>query len=264
MTDRLRQILDSFHKYNTEHMANLIFGLDEDVLYDALVVAPSFTPPKILPPDEGFTVRQTAARGYISGFEVEKEGVRIAWIQTASGSCNLIDHLLLCGELRFKRLIFIGAVGALKPHFDLGDVCTPTSCISGTMAPSYLGDSLREHKLFETVLPKQEDVDDALDAATACGHTLKPASVFCTDSIIMEYTHLDEIRAFGTDLIEMETAAFYETAEIIGVPAVALLVVSDNSAAGVPLLGRTPEQDARYKTARTRVLTDLIWNLAKR
>ena len=45
----------------------------------------------------------------------------------------------------------------------------------------------------------------------------------------MEYTHLDEIRSFDTDLIEMETSTFYAIAEIMDIPAVALLVVSDTT-----------------------------------
>ena len=37
---------------------------------------------------------------------VEKDGLKIAWIQIASGGNNLIDHLTICGELKFKKLIY--------------------------------------------------------------------------------------------------------------------------------------------------------------
>lgn len=98
--------------------------------------------------------------------------------------------------------------------------------------------------------------------AAESGYSLKEASVFCTDSIAMEYTHLEEIRAFGTDLIEMETSAFYAVAELMGLPAIALLVVSDNSASGVPLVGRTPEQQRIYDHTRCHILPDLIVKIA--
>ena len=62
----------------------------------------------------------------------------------------------------------------------------------------------------------------------------------------MEYTHLEEIKSFDTDLIEMETSTFYEIAKLMEVPAIALLVVSDNSAAGVPLVGST-NKDQLFK-----------------
>jgi purine-nucleoside phosphorylase len=69
---------------------------------------------------------------------VEKGGLKIAWIQTASGACNLIDHLTICGELKFKKLIFIGAVGSLRENFNVGDLCTPSYSIAGVFANAYL------------------------------------------------------------------------------------------------------------------------------
>ena len=89
------------------------------------------------------------------------------------------------------------------------------------------------------------------------GH-IREASVFCTPSIALEYSHLDEIRAFDTDLIEMETSSFYLMTALFELPGVALLVVSDNSAAGVPLVGRTEEQQQRYEYGRSVVLPDMI------
>ena len=64
------------------------------------------------------------------------------------------------------------------------------------------------------------------------GYDIRKASVFCTPSIALEYMHLDEIKAFGTDLIEMETSSFYLMTDLFELPGIALLVVSDNSASG--------------------------------
>lgn len=47
MKEALKKIVDTFHQYNTEHMAAQAFGLREDIVYDALVIAPSFTPYKL-------------------------------------------------------------------------------------------------------------------------------------------------------------------------------------------------------------------------
>ena len=78
----------------------------------------------------------------------------------------------------------------------------------------------------------------------------------------MEYTHLEEIKSFGTDLIEMETSTFYAIAKIMELPAIALLVVSDNSASGVPLVGRSEEVQKVYDHARKVVLMELIHGIA--
>ena len=44
MKEALKRIVDALHKYNSEHMAAQAFGLSEDIVYDALVIAPSFSP----------------------------------------------------------------------------------------------------------------------------------------------------------------------------------------------------------------------------
>ena len=94
------------------------------------------------------------------------------------------------------------------------------------------------------------------------GHEIRRASVFCTPSIVLEYVHLDEIRSFDTDLIEMETSSFYLMTELFEIPGIALLVVSDNSASGKPLVGRSEEEQEKYNHGREIVLPDMILALA--
>lgn len=263
MTQRMKQILDNLHKYNMNHMANINFGLAEDVVYDVLVVAPSYSPYKVIV-DDSFRITETGAQSYCTGYEVEKDNLRIAWIKTAAGGCNMLDYLLICGELQFKKLIFIGAVGALKEEFNIGDICTPSYSVAGTLANTYLKESIRDYVPFEKIYPDTEYVDSIIQLAEDNNYKIKKASVFCTDSIAMEYTHLEEIKSINTDLIEMETSTFYEIAKLMEIPAIALLVVSDNSATGVPLVGRSEEIQKIYDYSRKVVLIDLIYKIVNR
>lgn len=262
MKEKLKQIVDVFHKYNSEHMALQAFGLSEDVTYDALVIAPSFSPYKLKM--ERFCNVTTLKEGaYIAGYLVEKDDKKIAWIKIGSSAGNLIDHLSLCAELTFKRMIFIGAVGALKDRFELGDVCTPSYSLSGSYADAYLKkDSIRETMLFSKTEPDMKYVDEVIAVGKDKGYDIKKASVFCTPSIALEYVHLDEIKAFDTDLIEMETSSFYLMTELFEIPGIALLVVSDNSASGAPLVGRSDKQQEKYDYGRNVILPDMILTLA--
>ena len=262
MKDALKRIVDRFHRYNSEHMAAQAFGLREDIVYDALVIAPSYTPYK-LHMEEYCKVATLKEGAYIAGYSVEKDGLNIAWIKIGSSAGNLIDHLSLCAELSFKRMIFIGAVGGLKEEFRLGDVCTPSYSISGSYADSYLmKDSIRENMLFEKVVPDMRYVDRVIAIGKEKGFEIKKASVFCTPSIALEYAHLDEIKAFDTDLIEMETSSFILMTDLFELPGIALLVVSDNSASGAALVGRTEEQQEKYDRGRNVVLPEMILTLA--
>lgn len=262
MKEALKKIVDAFHRYNTEHMAAQAFGLSEDIDYDALVIAPSYTPYK-LRMDESCRVTTLKEGAYIAGYLIETGGLKIAWIKIGSSAGNLIDHLALCAELSFKRMIFIGAVGGLKDNFRPGDVCTPSFALSGSYADAYLmKESIRESMLFTKVVPDMAYVDRVIRIAGDKGYTIRKASVFCTPSIALEYTHLDEIRAFGTDLIEMETSSFYLMTELFELPGIALLVVSDNSASGAALVGRSEEEQKQYDYGRNTVLPDMIITLA--
>jgi len=245
-----------------EHLAKINFGLSEEIIYDALIVAPSYAPSKVII-DGSYRITETGGQSYCTGYLVEREQLKIAWIKTAAGGCNMLDYLLICGELQFNKLIFIGAAGALKEEFEIGDICTPVYSIAGTLANTYLKQNIKEYVPFERIYPVRRFVDHVIRMADSCGYAIREASVFCTDSIVMEYTHLDEIRMFGTDLIEMETSTFYAIAEMMKIPAIALLVVSDNSASGVPLVGRSREDQEKYEYSRKVILPDLLYRIAK-
>ena len=262
MKKRMIEIMDKFHQYNSDNMAYLAFGLDQKEHYDALVVAPSFSPYK-LKMDRYCRVTTLKEGAYLAGYLVEKDGLKLAWIKTASSDSNLIDHVAVCAELTFDKMIFIGAVGALKPEFALGDLCTPSYSIAGGFAHTYLKDSIKDFVPFERVEPDMEFVDRIVGIAEESGFELKKASVFCTPSIAAEYYHIEEIKEFDTDLIEMETAALYFMADLLEIPTVALLVVSDNSATGAALVGRTEEEQEKYEYGRNVVLPEMILRTAE-
>ena len=88
MTEQMRTIIDNFHRYSTDHLAALTFGLSEETAYDALVAAPSFVPYKILDETE-WEIEQTGRQGFCAGWEARRDGKTLAWIKTASGGGNL-------------------------------------------------------------------------------------------------------------------------------------------------------------------------------
>ena len=48
MTDRMKEILENVHRFHVDNLAYVNFGLGQETVYDALVVAPSYSPDKIL------------------------------------------------------------------------------------------------------------------------------------------------------------------------------------------------------------------------
>lgn len=261
MKEQLIRIIEKDKQFNAGDMAHEVFGFRRDVHYDLLVVAPGWKPTRILK-ETDFEVTITAEHSYFSGYEVKMGDKLVAWAQTASGGCNLIDHMILCAELDFDKLAFVGAVGGLKQGFEVGDVCVPVRCVAGTMSNAYLTEDIHSWKPFEEVTPHDpEFVEQVISLAD---FPIKKASVYCTDSISCEYYHLDFIKRFDTDLIEMETSSFYTLASLMEKPAVALLAVSDNSANGEPLLGMDETQHARYNHGRMHLIPSLLAKIAAR
>ncbi|MDE6408279.1 MAG: hypothetical protein K2K48_05860 [Anaeroplasmataceae bacterium] len=262
MKQKLKNLLDIMHEYNTSDLAYHTFGVTNETIFDALVIAPGWKPTKIIT-DPTFHTKVLAENNYDSSYLVEKEGLKILWIQCSSSAANLMDHLMICSELHFKKLIFVGAVGSLNKQFNIGDICTPSYCISGVFANAYLCEKLCDYKPFEKVYPKQDYINEIVSLAKQNGYTLKQGSVYCTDSIALEYAHLEEIKSFHPDLIEMETSTFYLLADLLEVDAIALLVVSDNSALKQPLIGRNEEMQTKYNYGRKGIIPDLIYKIAK-
>ena len=263
MKKRLQELFDADHSTRDYRAAVFAeFGLSADKHYDLLVVAPGWKPTTLL---RGFDaeVGTAASHSYISGYEITAGGARIAWIQTSAGASSLIDEMSLCAFLDFDKLVFLGAVGSLTAEIGLGAVCTPTWCISGNLANGYLTEDLRTYQPFGRVYPNDPAfVAETVRLIQSMGYAIRQEGVFCTDSILCEYAHMDFIKHFGVSLIEMETSSFYLMADLMEKPAIALLVVSDNSAAGDSLVLRTPEQKAVYHAARSQIIPEIVLRMA--
>ena len=261
MNDKLKQILSNMKKYNAGIMFQEVFGFEPETEYDALVIAPGWKPTKILR-DPAYKVTELAVHSYLSGYLVEKDGLKVAWAQVSSGGGNLIDSMIICAELKFRHIIFAGAVGGLSTDFEIGDFCTPEVNISAVYANKYLNEKLTDFHPFETIYPDSAYTEKVIELAKRTGYNLKTAKVFCTDSIALEYSHLEQIKQTGAQLIEMETGTFHTLAPMFEVPYIALLAVSDNSATGVPLLGRSDEFQNKYHYTRSVIIPQIIFTLA--
>ena len=263
MKQRLKDIIEADRSTNDYSAAVYAeFGLSTNKHYDILVVAPGWVPTKIM---QGFNVEITcsATHSYISGYEVKGEGFLIAWIQTSPGACSLIDELSLCAVLDFDELIFIGAVGSLTKEISVGEICTPSFSVSGNLANGYLMEDITRYKPFGKVFPNDPGyVLKVMERICKMGYQIKQEPVFCTDTVLCEYAHMDFIKSFGVTLIEMETSSFYLMADLFEKPAIALLVVSDNSATGESLVLRTKEQKERYDASRMHTIPQILIDLA--
>lgn len=239
------------------------FGFDVNTHYDVLVVAPSWLPIN-LNFKENVEVTLTKKHTFFSGYEIKGKNIKIAWAQIASGASNMIDKLIACAELNFDKLVFLGAVGSLTSELEVGNICTPSFSIAGVYAHNYLNENLDMYEMNKKVLPNDEDfVLQVTSLANDLGIDLKRRGVFCTDSLVSEYSHLDYIKNFNCNLIEMETSSFYLVADLLEKPSIAILVVSDNSATNESIINKSDSQQQRYDEARYDIVPKLLLEIAR-
>jgi len=222
---------------------NNIYGLDENEEYKAIILAPSWKPEKIF---KNFNVKiELVKEGpYYNGYVIDVENKKYGYIQTSAGAPSMVDCCLTLGNAKCNKIIFVGAVGALKEDMKLGDIITPSKSIAGDGASLYL-----------------QVKESAMNIAKNIGVELKEKIVYCTDSIFCEYLHLNEILELGSEAIEMETAAFYRCMEIINKDGIAILCVSDNSATENHLVGRSDEDTKKFHESRENLIPKLILSL---
>ncbi|MDP4090975.1 MAG: phosphorylase [Bacillota bacterium] len=264
MKDLYLNMQASFQRYNDcTDMLQAIYGLDKDTLYDAIIVAPSWKPEKIFVNYKA-EIKVMKQGPYFCGYEVTVGRQRFGYIQTSSCSGNIIDCCLALGNSVCDRVIFIGAVGSLKSEIKLGDIVVPKHCIAGDGGSLYLYDKITTENFRKHVYPDKELTRKVLEAAGDLNIKVEEKVVYCTDTIYCEYMHLNEILSLGSELIEMETAAFFRCMELIGKKGIALLCVSDNSAANNSLIGRTEEDTYTFHKAREAYIPQLILELSRR
>lgn len=237
-----------------------IYGLDENEEYEAIILAPSWKPEKIF---KNFNAEiELVKKGpYYNGYIIQIGNRKYGYIQTGTGASNIADCCLTLGYAKCNKIIFIGAVGALKEDMVLGDIITPSKSIAGDGASLYLHQKISSSNFQTSVYPKEIVKEKTLNIARKIGIGLKEKVVYCTDSIFCEYFHLNDILQLGSEAIEMETAAFYRCMEIMNKDGIAILCVSDNSATQNVLVGRGEEDTKKFHRSRETLIPKLILSL---
>lgn len=138
-----------------------------------------------------------------------------------AGSMGIYSYeLYSCYEV--ERIIRVGSAGGLSPALSLGDVVVGLASSTDTGYASHL-------KLPGTFAPAADYslVDQAVKAADRLGVPVKVGTLFSGAAFHYEQEVFEAWRYMGVLAVEMESAALYTNAAVLGKKAVALCTVSD-------------------------------------
>lgn len=234
-----------------------VYGISTEEHFDCIFVAPSWTFDRIFGATQ-IDAEQIFTDRFAKTYRIRHDGKNYLLITLQVGAPNIMDFCLACCKANCDNFVFIGSVGALVPEIRVGDIIVPEYAISGNGATLYLHDRLDAKDLFEHTKSTPKLDEHIVDIATTQGVNILRVPVISMDSVTAEYAHLDEFREMGAKALEMEVATFFACMTHIGKNASAILVVSDNSATGDHLVGRTDAEKIDYHATRARVADILL------
>lgn len=198
-------------------------------------------------------------------FEMDYQGKQISIIRSGVGAPLAGDTVLALGCTACERIFFAGSVGGLGADMHIGDLLIPEYSVSGDGYCRYLEPGFPAKDSFlDRIAP-----DEALSAklaqtltplARSAGVGIHTGPVFCIDSILAQFGKLDYIsEKLGCIGIEMETAATFKAARLVGIQAAALFSISDVPVRNQTLLsGRSQEEQTHRKEIRRQVLAKAL------
>ncbi len=236
-----------------------IYGISNKEHFNCIFIAPSWTVDKVFDTTK-INVEQIFSSRDAKTFRIKHNKKKYLFITLYIGAPVMIEFCLLCYKAHCDNFVFIGSAGALVPEVKVGDIIVPEYAISGNGATLYLHDKLDSKNLFEKMYSTKKLNKQLVNICQDKNISVLNVPVISMDSVISEYLHLDEFRAMGAKVIEMETATFFGCMKKIKKNASAILVVSDNSATGEHLIGSTEKDKKHYHDVRRQV-SDILLNI---
>jgi purine-nucleoside phosphorylase len=251
--------LDRFNISPTD-VTRGVFQCDPKTIHPDVILMPWWQP-------EVFGLwanRITAITNHIL-YELDYKGRVISVIRSGIGAPQAGDMVLALGCTDCERLIFAGSVGGLRSDIQIGDLMIPDFSYSGDGFCRYLEPDSPQKDCMLEMVPPDETLSLALlrsasHLAQEAGIKIHTGPIFSIDSILSQFRLLDYFSGvLGCIGIEMETAAVFKAARMVGIQAAALFSVSD-----VPVIkktlyaGRLPEERNRRKDTRSRVLAKAL------
>lgn len=198
-------------------------------------------------------------------YETAYAGRPLTILRTGVGAPLAGDAALALGCTSCARIVFAGSVGGLRAEMRIGDLILPEVSCCGDGFSRYLEDGFPGGDCLLDRQAPDEGLAKALATAVErrageAGVPVHRGPVFSIDSILAQFRILDHIAGpLGCIGIEMESAAVFKAARMMGIRACAVFSVSDVPVGRKSLYaGRTEEEKEYRREIRRKVLARAI------
>ena len=237
-------------------VTQMVFQCDPDILRPDVILMPWWQPQIF-----SLWVERIVTISPNILFEVEYRGRPISIVRSGIGAPQAGDTVLALGCTACERLLFAGSLGGLRPDLRIGDLVIPEVSLAGDGFCRYLQPGFPKQDQFMERVRPDETLSAALtraavELAAGSSAALHHGPVYCTDSILAQFSWLEAMVAqTGCIGIEMESAAVFKAARSVGIRAAALLSVSDVPVRGQTLFaGRSQAEKEHRQETRAQIL----------
>jgi len=248
-------LLSSMIKYGTtiKDICYNTLGVDADRINETVILSPGWLPDRLFEKSGIEEVVQSSPLFQYKIWNIKQGNFISTYIKTGFGAPVVMDCILLLALTeKCKRIIFVSSVGGLSEEINIGDIVIPEYSASGDGASRYLSDDFQNDSLGEKQYPQLElfhkfveSTEELCEKHNVHWHLGK---IFCIDTIMAQHNHLDRIMDMGYNSIDMESAVAFKTANMLNIPVVAILNVSDNSRKdNKSLMSQRSEDESKYR-----------------
>lgn len=199
-------------------------------------------------------------KGFYRGFNAQIGGTKVSVFNTRIGSPLASDCTYYLRFTPCNRIIFTGLIGALQTKIRVGDLIVPTACLRGEGATKHFVEETYPASADFSLL---RDLSGTLDEVYAGSDiNIYYGPIFTTDSFASETQEfLEKWQSRNLLGIEMETSAIYTIANLYGMRAAAVHVVSDNPVDKKSFFHPFTEEDKKRRQLCTDLLMDALVKL---
>lgn len=228
-------------------------GIDIDKINETVIISPGWFPERLFATSGIEEVEQSSPLFQYKIWTIRQDNFVSTYIKTGFGAPVVMDCLLLLGLTgKCKKIIFVSSVGGLSDEFNIGDIVLPEYSVCGDGASRYLSDDFQINsfgekqyphiKLFNKFIESTQEICEKHNVQWHLGKT------FCIDTIVAQHNHLGKIMDMGYNSIDMESAVAFKVADMLNIPVVAILNVSDNSVKeNKSLMSQRSQEERKYR-----------------
>lgn len=202
-------------------------------------------------------------------WDMQHRGEAMTLFCSGMGAPRIGDAVVAFGCTPCEKLMLTGSAGGFSPAMNIGDLLLPDTMLRGDGFSRYLSAQTGlPDRFFTAAAPAAGLLQRTASVAQAhcaqSGPALHRGAVASVDSFVMQFPHLDWMTGkHGCVGVEMEGAAVFGAAELVGIEACALFQVSDVWPLKKSFVSNTAEHERQHRRGTrdhivTRIILDVL------